>query len=240
MDHGLDPLLALLDANGVRATFFVLGDVAERRPEVVGALAEAGHEIGCHGHVHEFVYKQTPIEFRDDLRRATEAVERAAGARPTAYRAPYFSITPASLWALDILVEEGFTCDSSIFPVRNDRYGIPDAPLDPHVRPTRTGELLEIPMRPLEILGRRIPFSGGAYLRILPWWAQSLGWRLAERQGTPMVAYIHPWELDPNHPRIPLRRRVALTHYARLSVTKRRLERLLRSHDFGRLDELTT
>lgn len=238
LEKGLDPLVALLDRHGVKATFFVLGDVAERHPVVVRELAAAGHEIGCHGHVHEFVYKQTPVEFRDDLQRARDTIESASGVRPVTYRAPYFSITQESLWALEILVEEGFATDSSIFPVQNDRYGIPDAPAVPHRRQTPAGELLEIPMRPLEVLGRNIPFSGGAYLRILPWWAQVLAWKLAEHRGTPMVAYIHPWELDPDHPRVELRRRVALTHYARLGLTERRLDRLLRSHDFGRLDEL--
>lgn len=238
LDHGLDPLIALLDKNGVRATFFVLGDIARKRPEVVRELAAAGHEIGCHGDVHEFVYRQSPTEFRDDLRRARDAIASATGTPPRSYRAPYFSITDASMWALEILVEEGFTADSSIFPVQNDRYGVPEAPVTPHERDTPAGPLLEMPMRPFEILGRRLPFSGGAYLRILPWWAQVLAWRMADRRETPMIAYIHPWELDPDHPRIPLRRRVALTHYARLQLTERRLDRLLRSHDFGRLDEL--
>lgn len=238
LDRGLDPLLALLDRRAVRATFFVLGDVAVRRPEVIRALSEAGHEIACHGHVHEFVYKQSPVEFRDDLRRARDAIESGAGVTPRSYRAPYFSITDESMWALEILVEEGFHTDSSIFPVKNDRYGVPDAPVVPHQRSTPSGEILEIPMRPFEVLGRRLPFSGGAYLRILPWWVQAAAWWWADRQRTPMVAYIHPWELDPDHPRIPLRRRVALTHYARLHLTERRLDRLMGSHEFGRLDEL--
>lgn len=238
LDHGLDPLLDILDRRGVRATFFVLGDVARRRPEVIRGLADAGHEIACHGDVHEFVYRQTPTEFRDDLRRARDAISDACGIVPRSYRAPYFSITSESMWALEVLVEEGFTTDSSIFPVRNDRYGVPDAPVTPHTRTTDAGDVLEIPMRPFEIFGKRLPFSGGAYLRILPWWVQALAWRRADRRGTPMVGYIHPWELDPEHPRIPLRRRVALTHYARLNLTARRLDRLMRHHDFGRLDEL--
>jgi polysaccharide deacetylase family protein (PEP-CTERM system associated) len=238
LDKGLDPLLELLDRHSVRATFFVLGEVAMRQSSVVHDIATAGHEIACHGHVHEFVYKQTPGEFRDDLARARDAIAHACSVVPTSYRAPYFSITEASRWALDILVEEGFTTDSSIFPVSNDRYGIPDAPMVPHTIDTAGGPLLEIPMRPLEIFGRRVPFSGGAYLRILPWWMQSMAWHIAERRRTPMIAYIHPWELDPEHPKIPLRRRVALTHYARLHLTERRLDRLLGSHEFGRLDEL--
>lgn len=235
---GLEPLVRLLDDADVRATFFVLGAVAEEHPAVVRELAAAGHEIASHGHAHEFVYKQKPTEFRDDLRRAHDIITDIVDEPLTSYRAPYFSITEASRWALDILAEEGYRVDASIFPARNDRYGIPGAPVGPHDIETPSGTLREIPLRPFDVLGRRLPFSGGAYLRILPWWVQALLWRSADRRGDPMVAYIHPWELDPHHPRIKLRRRVALTHYARLHLTERRLRRLLRSHDFGRLDEL--
>jgi len=236
---GLEPLLRLLDDADVRATFFVLGAVAAEQPVVVRELAAAGHEIASHGYAHQFVYRQTPAEFRDDVRRARDLIEDIVAAPVTSYRAPYFSITDESRWALDILAEEGHRVDASIFPVQNDRYGIPDAPVTPHDITTAAGTLREIPLRPFDILGRRLPFSGGAYLRILPWWVQALLWRAADRRGDSMVAYIHPWELDPGHPRIPLRRRVALTHYARLHLTERRLRRLLGSHTFGRLDELS-
>ncbi len=235
---GLERLLRLLHEHGVRATFFVLGVIAERHPRMVAELAGAGHEIGCHGHVHQFVYRQSPEEFRLDVRQARGHIGDALGAPPRGYRAPYFSIRADSLWALEILAEEGFAYDSSVFPVRNNRYGIPDAPRRPYDMVLNSRTLREIPMTVARVLGTNLPFSGGAYLRILPWWAQALAWSRADRAGGPAIAYIHPWELDPDHPRVALRRRVAATHYARLRVTERRLDRLLAGRRFGRLDEV--
>ena len=235
---GLDRLTTLLDRHQVKATFFVLGAVAERLPKVVAELAAEGHEIACHGHAHGFVYNLTPDQFRADICRARDAVGMATGVAPTGYRAPYFSIRKDSLWALEVLAEEGFVYDSSIFPVHNDRYGIPDAPREPHDIKTATGHLREFPLTPAHVLGQNLPFSGGAYLRILPWWVQHLAWTAADRGKRTTIAYIHPWELDPEHPVVELRRRVALTHYARLGLTERRLDRLLSTHQFGRLDEV--
>jgi polysaccharide deacetylase family protein (PEP-CTERM system associated) len=231
---GLDRILGLLDAHDVKATFFVLGVVAERFPQSVAEIAALGHEIGCHGHYHDFVYQVSPDDFRDDLRRSRDTIAEATGSPPTGYRAPYFSITKDSLWAIDILGEEGFRYDSSIFPVRNDRYGIAGSPSEPH----RRGHLTEVPLTPLRVLGVDLPFSGGAYLRILPWWSQAMAWRTATRRGMKVISYIHPWELDPEHPRMPLRRRVAATHYARLKLTERRLDGLHGTYRFGRIDEL--
>lgn len=236
---GLDRTLALLDAHDTKATFFVLGVVAQAYPHVVAELAAAGHEIGCHSHEHAFVYDQDRETFRADLRRAVGAIGDASGVAPKAFRAPYFSVRADSMWALDVLAEEGFTYDSSIFPVHNDRYGIPDAPREPYDVETEDGRgLREVPLTPIRILGQNLPFSGGAYLRILPWWSQSLLWKTAQRRGMRVIAYIHPWELDPDHPKIELRRRVAATHYARLRLTERRLDRLLGRYEFGRLDAI--
>jgi polysaccharide deacetylase family protein (PEP-CTERM system associated) len=236
---GLDRLLELLDHHGnVKATFFVLGAVAERFPEVVAQLAQEGHEVGCHGQAHQFVYRQTPDEFRADIRRAREVLGSATGTAPAGYRAPYFSIRSDSVWALDILADEGFRYDSSVFAVRNDRYGIPNAPRKPFAVPTACGTLVEIPLTPVRVAGLNIPFSGGAYLRILPWAVQRLAWALAAHEGEPVIMYVHPWELDPEHPRVPLRRRVSATHYARLRLTERRLCRVLDEHEFGRIDDV--
>lgn len=235
---GLDPLLTLLDAHGTKATFFVLGAAAEAQPAVVAQIAAEGHEIACHGHAHQLIYRQSPEEFRADVRKARAVVEDAAGVAPAGYRAPYFSVRNDTLWALDVLAEEGFGYDSSIFPVRNYRYGIPEAPTTPHDVPTAGGDLREVPMTPLRIGPLNIPFSGGAYLRILPWWAQRLAWSTATARGQSVMSYIHPWELDPDHPRIPLPRRIAATHYARLRLTERRLGRLLSTYRFGRLDDV--
>lgn len=235
---GLDPLMELLDRHGVKATFFVLGVVAERFPELVAELAGAGHEIASHGYMHRFIYEQSPKEFREDVRKARDIAAETGGTVPKGYRAPYFSIRRDSRWALEILAEEGFTYDSSIFPVHNDRYGIPGAPRDPFEIKLDGHALQEIPITVLRVLGANVPFSGGAYLRILPWWTQKLAWDAAVRRGTRVVCYVHPWELDPAHPRIKLRRRVAATHYARLGVTRRRLDLLLRTYSFGRMDEV--
>jgi polysaccharide deacetylase family protein (PEP-CTERM system associated) len=215
-----------------------LGAVAERFPEIIGDLARDGHEIGCHSHLHQFVYRQTPDEFRADLVRARDTIAAAAGITPTGYRAPYFSIREDSRWALEILADEGFRYDSSIFPVRNHRYGIPHAQRVPFEIATPSGSVYEVPLTPIQIAGKNVAFSGGAYLRILPAAVQRLAWKAAERQHMRVVAYIHPWELDPEHPRVPLRRRVAATHYARLGVTERRLRALFRAHRFGRLDDV--
>ncbi|MGH9276519.1 MAG: DUF3473 domain-containing protein [Acidimicrobiales bacterium] len=235
---GLDRLVALLDRHHVKATFFVLGAVAERHPAVVAELAGSGHEIACHGHRHDLVYRLSPEEFRQDIRRARDAVADATGSAPTGYRAPYFSIRKDSLWALEVLAEEGFVYDSSVFPVHNYRYGIPDAPREPHDIETPVGKVREFPLTPARVLGQNIPFSGGAYLRILPWWVQRIAWSAADRGDRSMISYVHPWELDPGHPRIDLPRRIALTHYARLGLTEKRLGRLLATHRFGRLDEV--
>ena len=236
LEVGLDRLIALLDRHDVRATFFVLGVVAERFPRRVAELASMGHEIGCHSYAHEFIYRQSPDDFRKDVRRARSVIGDAAGMEPRGYRAPYFSIRRDSMWALDVLAEEGFSYDSSIFPVRNDRYGIPGSPRQPYDVGEANPRLREVPITVLRVLGANLPFSGGAYLRILPWSAQSVMWRAAERRGMSVVAYVHPWELDPDQPRIPLRRRVSATHYARLRLTERRLDRLLADHRFGRAD----
>jgi polysaccharide deacetylase family protein (PEP-CTERM system associated) len=234
---GLDRLVRLLDESQVRATFFVLGAVARSHPEVVRDLCEAGHEIASHGDLHEFVYRQTPATFREDLLRSAEAIQNACGTAPEGYRAPYFSITNASRWALDVLAEEGYRYDSSIFPVKNPRYGIDQAPVRPFQHDFETKVLTEIPLTPLQLFGQRLPFSGGAYLRILPQLVQKAAWSLQARR-QPLVAYIHPWELDPDHPRIELPRRVALTHYANLNKTERRLAALLRSRDFGSISSV--
>ncbi|MBV8159285.1 MAG: DUF3473 domain-containing protein [Acidimicrobiia bacterium] len=238
LEYGLAPLLALLEAHDTTATFFVLGAVAERFPRVVTQLAEQGHEIACHGHCHEFIYHQSPDVFRQDVRRSRDVIGDAIGAPPRGYRAPYFSVRRDSLWALDVLAEEGFTYDSSIFPVKNYRYGIPDAPATPHTIQTSAEPIQELPMTPLQLLGQNVPFAGGAYLRILPWWFLRAAWRRSASRGQRVISYIHPWELDPGHPRLDLPRRIALTHYARLGVTERRLDRLLGAHSFGRLDRV--
>src|SRR5881296_647064 len=190
-------LLGLLDDARVRATFFVLGHVAERHPEIVREIAAAGHEIGTHGYSHTFVYKQTPEVFREELRRAVGTLEDLSGQPVLGHRAPFFSITKDSLWAFEILAELGIRYDSSVFPVLNYRYGIPDAPRWPYEVRTRVTMLKEFPISTWQILGHNVPIAGGAYFRIYPYALTRRGLQAINRQGRPVTFYLHPWELDP-------------------------------------------
>jgi len=232
---GLDRLLEMLDQSGVRGTFFVLGWVAEREPQLVRQLADLGHELGSHSHRHRLVYRQSVAEFRDDLRQSRDLIEQASGKKVVAYRAPSFSIVQQSLWALEILIEEGFEIDSSIFPIYHDRYGIPDASPVPCAMRTPAGCIQEFPPTVWEIGRMRLPIGGGGYLRIFPEFYTRAGLRAVHRQGRPFQIYVHPWELDPDQPRLPARRVSRLRHYWNLEKTEARLKRLLARHRFGTL-----
>jgi polysaccharide deacetylase family protein (PEP-CTERM system associated) len=231
-----DRVLEVLAGAEVRATFFVLGWVAERQPALVRRIRSCGHELACHGHWHRLVYRQTPQQFRADLRRARTAVEDAGGCRVRAYRAPSFSITRDSLWALDVLVEEGFTLDSSIYPTRHDRYGIPGAPPGPHRVERAAGSLWEFPPPVWRCLGYPLPVGGGGYFRLYPYALTRHALRRVNAAGRPFAAYLHPWELDPGQPRLRPGRLMAFRHYVNLHRTQSRLSTLLR--DF-RLDTLS-
>jgi polysaccharide deacetylase family protein (PEP-CTERM system associated) len=228
-------ILRVLDQASVRATFFVLGWVADKHPELVRTIHAAGHDIGCHSYWHRLIYQQTPEEFRADLRRARNVLQDLTGARVTAYRAPSFSITQQSLWALDILMEEGFSFDSSIYPTHHDRYGIAGAPPWPHqiVRPA--GTLWEFPMAIYRCLGYPLPVGGGGYFRLYPYWLTRRGLRAINAEGRPFAVYLHPWELDPEQPRLRPGRLRAFRHYVNLRRTEQRLERLVRDFRLGTL-----
>jgi polysaccharide deacetylase family protein (PEP-CTERM system associated) len=230
-------LLDILAAADVRATFFTLGFVAERHPGLVARVAAAGHEIATHGYSHSLVYELEPQQFREELRRSRQTLQQLSGQPVLGHRAPFFSITRRSLWALAILAEEGLAYDSSIFPVRNWRYGIEDAPRWPH-RPAEAPELVEFPISTWRLRGRNLPMTGGAYFRIYPYAVSRRLMRQANAQGHAVAFYIHPWELDPGHPRISLPRRIALTHYFNLAGTERRLRRLLKEFRFAPMGEL--
>ncbi len=234
---GTAKILGQLERYGVRATFFILGWVAEREPALVRAIRAAGHEIACHGYWHRLVYTQTPDKFRADLRRARGVLEQTAGVRVAAYRAPSFSITRASLWALDVLIEEGFTQDSSVYPTYHDRYGIPGSPATPHAIRRPAGLIHEFPMPVYRKLGYPLPIGGGGYFRLYPYWLTRHGLRVINAQGRPFVTYIHPWELDPEQPRLPAGRLKRFRHYVGLRRTERRLGRLLGDFRFGTLSE---
>jgi polysaccharide deacetylase family protein (PEP-CTERM system associated) len=238
LDRGLDALLALLQEHRVRGTFFVLGPVAERWPAAVKRIAAEGHDIGCHGWSHDLIYTMPRERFVDETRRARETLEDLTGRSVSAYRAAYFSITRASWWALEALVELGFRYDSSIFPVRNWRYGIPDFDPSPQRIDTRAGTIAEFPISVRRIFGQNLPLAGGAYFRIYPYRMTRQNLRAAEQAKRPAVFYIHPWELDPGHPRVPFYWKARLTHYVNLGSTRPRLDRMLRDFKFGALADV--
>lgn len=237
---GTRRILSLLDKFQVRATFFVLGWVAERQPQLVREIQAAGHEIASHSYHHRLVYNQTPEEFRDDFRRAKDVLEQVTGEAVRGYRAPSFSIVQRSLWALDVLAEEGVQFDSSIYPVHHDRYGIPDARLGPHqIALSDSGlTLWEFPGTVQSIWGWRAPVGGGGYFRLYPYrLTRAFLRRTNSVARLPFMFYLHPWELDPEQPRLPgslLRR---WRHRINLAATERRLERLLTDFRFGAMSD---
>jgi polysaccharide deacetylase family protein (PEP-CTERM system associated) len=224
-------LLDLFAASDVRATFFVLGWVAERFPALVRDIASRGHEIASHGYHHQLLYTLTPAQFREDVRRAKATLEQIAGKRVRGFRAPCFSVVSSNLWTLDVLIEEGYIYDTSIFPVHHDRYGIPDAPRHAHVLERGPGSLVELPPSTARLGGINMPIAGGGYFRLLPYaWTHWGIRRVNMRERQPVVFYIHPWEADPEQPRLPAGRLTSLRHYTGLAQTTGRLRRLL--HDF--------
>jgi polysaccharide deacetylase family protein (PEP-CTERM system associated) len=235
--NSTDRLLDCLAAANVRATFFILGWVAERHPSLVRAIHSAGHEIGSHSYGHRLIYELTPEQFRADLRRSLDVLEDTVGERVTAYRAPSFSITRQSLWALDILIEEGITLDSSIYPTHHDRYGIPGTPLGPHRIDLAAGALWEFPPPVCRFLGYPLPVGGGGYFRLFPYALTHRALARINAAGRPFAVYLHPWELDPDQPRFRPGVLRAFRHYVNLRHTEARLERLLQDFSFGTLSE---
>lgn len=231
-------ILELLNHQQVQATFFVLGWVAERYPGLVLDIQKAGHEIGSHSYHHQLVYHLTPEEFRDDLVLSCKIIEDLTGERIRAYRAPSFSITEKSLWALDILIDEGFEIDSSIYPIRHDVYGIPGAEIKPHVIQRAAGSIWEFPGTVVDFFGFELPVGGGGYFRILPGsWTFSQLKKLNQKYQRPFNFYIHPWEIDPRQPKISSSWKSRLRHYTNLEKTESRLRKLLKSFEFGRLSD---
>lgn len=224
-DHTL-LLLELLDRYKSKGTFFILGEVAEREPRLVNLIYGRGHEVASHGFQHNLVYEYTPEEFRSDIRRSKQILERITGETVVGYRAPSWSITKKSPWAWRILKEEGFRYSSSVFPMETYLYGIGDALLESHER----DGLLEIPMTCARIFGKRIPFSGGFYLRMVPFpIMRILGWSV-ENAGRPVLYYLHPREIDPEQPRLPLSDRIeSFIHHANLQKVPNRLEKILKT-----------
>jgi polysaccharide deacetylase family protein (PEP-CTERM system associated) len=226
-------LLDLFDRTGTRATFFALGWVAERHPRLLRQIAERGHELACHGHGHELVYEIGPERFEEDVSRARRAIEAAAGVPVRGYRAPSYSITQRSLWALEILARLGFAFDSSIFPIRHPRYGIPGFARQPMLLQLESGSTIrEFPLTTWDLGPLRLPLAGGAYLRFLPAPLFRLGVRSLARAQRPTVLYVHPWEVDPDQPRQPVSWLVRVNHYHNLARVESRLARLLEQSRF--------
>lgn len=229
-------VLALLKESGVRATFFVLGWVAAREPELVREIQEGGHEVATHGYWHELIYRLTPGEFADDLERSLDVIEEACGARPVGYRAPSFSITRSSSWAVDVLERLGIRFDSSILPeVPHPRYGLRGASRFASRLP---GGLWEIPVSTVHVAGRNWPVAGGGYFRLYPFCLTRRAVRHLNAEAHPAVVYLHPWEFDPEQPRIVgLSWSSRFRHYVNLGRTEARLRALLREFDFGSITQ---
>ena len=232
-------LLDIFARADVRATFFVLGWVADREPALVRAIVAGGHELASHGYAHRLIYEQGPGAFRDDIRRAKALLEQIGGVAVRGYRAPSFSVTPRSRWALDVLLEEGYTYDASIFPIRHDRYGMPGAPRHPHHQRTSGGVLAEAPATTVALGPMTMPAAGGGYFRIFPYaftrWAIR---RVNQHERRPAIVYLHPWEVDPGQPRLRASRLSRFRHYTNLRRTEPRLERLIRDFRFAPLGDV--
>jgi polysaccharide deacetylase family protein (PEP-CTERM system associated) len=233
-------ILELLEEKRVHGTFFILGWVAEKSPHLVRRIAEAGHEIACHGFSHQLIYRQTQATFREETLRAKHFLEDVIGKAVTGYRAASFSITRESLWALDVLIDAGFEYDSSVFPIRHDRYGIPGASPEPGkiVAPSQRS-LVEFPMSAAKFCGVQVPVSGGGYFRILPYWMTRAGLKqINERSGRPFTFYLHPWEVDPGQPRVKVSAFSRFRHYTNLDKCEARLRRVLGDFSFATMHEV--
>ncbi|MGH9409026.1 MAG: XrtA system polysaccharide deacetylase [Vicinamibacterales bacterium] len=232
-------LLGIFAEAGVRSTFFILGWVAERHPRLVQRIAAGGHEIASHGYEHRLIYDQTPEAFRQDVRKAKQILEDAGGQQVRGYRAPSYSVTPKSLWALDVLLQEGYRYDSSIFPIRHDRYGIPLSARAPYPIERPSGTLIEVPGSATRVGPMNLPVAGGGYFRILPYWWTRWGIaRVNRREGRPAIFYLHPWEIDPDQPRLKAGRLGRFRHYRHLDQTESRLRQLLKDFRFDTVETL--
>ncbi len=226
-------ILDLLDRHSAKATFFFLGWIAERMPELVRDVASAGHEIGSHGYDHKLLGELGPDGFREDLRRTRKILEELTGSRPELFRACTWSIAADTLWALPILHAEGIRVDSSIFPVSHPDYGLRSAPTRPYrIQLDGGAEFREFPPLTLQLLGKRIPVGGGGYLRLFPLWFITKAIEQSAREGLPACLYLHPWEVDPDQPRFDLSGLRAFRHYVNLRRTIPKLERLLERYRF--------
>jgi polysaccharide deacetylase family protein (PEP-CTERM system associated) len=235
VERNVDVILEILEKYNSKATFFILGCVAKAYPFLVQKIADAGHEIGCHGFAHQHIRRQTPEQFRQDVKTARSCLMDQVQKPVFCYRAPSFSVTEATIWALDVLAEEGFKIDSSIFPVRHDLYGIPDAVRFPHWK----NGIFEFPPTTIRKGNYNFGVAGGGYLRLLPYrftkWAIH---QVNEVEHQPVMVYFHPWELDPDQPRISAPMRSRLRHYTNLRGMRKKIDRLLQDFSFSTVSDV--
>ena len=235
VEKNVDLTLEILEKYRSKATFFILGWVAEAVPQLVRRIADAGHEIGCHGYGHQHIRRQNPEQFRHDVRRACKHLVDLIQRPVYCYRAPSFSVTGDTLWALDILAEEGFKIDSSIFPVRHDLYGIPDSDRFPHWRKG----IFEFPPTTIRLANNNVGVAGGGYPRLLPYsvtrWAIR---KVNVKENQPAMVYFHPWELDPGQPRMSVPLRSRLRHYTNLRGMQGKIEKLLQDFRFSTISDV--
>lgn len=227
VDQNVDEILALLADNGAHGTFFVLGWIADRRPQLVRRIADAGHEIASHGWSHRRLTELTRDEVREELASSKRILEDVSGQVVRGFRAPGFSLTPGLEWVFDLLLEEGYLYDSSLFPIRRPAYGYPGVSFRPHLISRESGLLLELPLSTLNWQGFRLPAAGGGYFRQFPYTVTQRALRQSARRGSPAVFYVHPWEVDADQPRLDVSMMSSFRHYGGLSRVRSRLERLL-------------
>ncbi len=214
VERNTEIILTFLQRKRLTATFFILGWVAEKYPQLVKTIADEGHEIACHSYSHTMITKLTPESFREELRRSLSVLRDVSGQPVVGFRAPTFSVVKQTLWALPIMFEEGIRYDSSIFPIIHDRYGIPDAPREPFViYQNAAGSLIEYPMTTVKLLGFNFPFGGGGYFRLYPFWLSRQLMKKCVQEGRPIIFYAHPWEFDTDLPKVDLNFLSKIRHY---------------------------
>lgn len=232
-------IIKLLSIYNVKATFFILGWIAEKQPDVVRMVHENGHEIATHGYSHRSITELSREEFKIEIEKSIEILEKISGQRVIGFRAPNYSIIPDTIWAYQVLSNLGIKYDSSIFPVKHDRYGLLTAPRFPFfIDLQEHGELIEFPMSTIRILGSNIPVAGGAYLRFYPLWFIQKAIKILNHKSKPAIIYLHPWELDVNQPRLKISFKSRIRHYGNLLMTEQKLAKLLKNFEFGTVREV--
>jgi polysaccharide deacetylase family protein (PEP-CTERM system associated) len=237
---GIDKIMAVLGQYDAKATFFFLGCVAEKHPDVVKRLSDAGHEIASHGYGHDLVYNLTEEKFREDVRRSLNILAEITNKKVLSYRAPCFSISKKTPWAYTVLASMGIEFDASLFPMHHDRYGLPSTKRFPYMITTAEGDMLEIPIATAELWGKRIPFAGGGYFRAMPFWTIKQCMHQVNKCDQPVVMYFHPWEFDPKQPRVKTNALASFRHYMNLNKTENKLRSIMNGNEFMTVAEFGT